>query len=153
MLEQLRQLAGKLIRGRHSSDFGAQLIVYALQIVSGVLVGAYVARYLGPSRLGILSLLVTLTAIVAPLLDLGTKQVLIKMLAQKDEDTDRVFWTVFIGRLVLSVVVFLVLLWVSLSGFFESLSGYELSIILLGLGTVLLTPLMQFECALIASRG
>jgi len=151
MLEKSRHLIGELVRGRHSSDFGAQLIVYALRIVSGVLVGAYVARYLGPSKLGIISLLLTLTAIVAPFLDLGTKQAMIKMLAQKDGSINRVFWTVLLVKLVLGAGIFIILAWLALSGFFESLAGHGGSIVLLGLGAILLSPFIQFECTLIAA--
>ena len=141
----------KIFKGRYSSDFLAQLIVYGLQIVSGVFVGAYVARYLGPSQLGVMSLILTIGVIVGPLLDLGTRAILIKKFSQEKNNLNQIFWTIFWVKLVLSCCITTALFVTIQSGLIGGLAGEAGLLIAFGLGIILLDPFTQFQCVIIAA--
>lgn len=151
MIKKIRKVYLSKIEGRHRSDLLAQLIVYALTIVSGIFIGAYVARYLGPSELGIMSILLTLAAIAVPLLDLGTHSILVKKFSQKSEEVRQLFWSVFWAKLALSGFLFLVLYQTVRAGIFSSLAGQPSLIIFLGLSVILISAVNQFRSNIVAA--
>lgn len=122
-----------------------------MQIVSGVFVGAYVARYLGPSQLGVMSLILTIGVIVGPLLDLGTRAILIKKFSQEKNNLNQIFWTIFWVKLVLSCCITTALFVTIQSGLIGGLAGEAGLLIAFGLGIILLYPFTQFQCVIIAA--
>jgi len=140
----------RILKNNQGSDFIAQLVVYALQIISGVFVGAYVARYLGAQQLGVISLLVTLVAISNPLIDMGTSTVLVKEFSQKKDDLNSVFWSLLSLKCALSLIMLLALYYLAGGGIIGALEKLSPMILLLGVSGVIFVPFAQFGSAVTA---
>ncbi|MDZ4851323.1 MAG: flippase [Pirellulaceae bacterium] len=82
-------------------QFGNQ----AISILNGVVVGAMVARHLGPENVGVLANAMSLVGIVGPILALGLDSILIREYIQTPSSRSRVFWTVISARFVLCILV------------------------------------------------
>lgn len=66
-----------------------------LRIISGVLVGIYVARYLGPEQFGVLSYALAISAFVLAITRLGMDAVLVRELVGKSSDQTALLGTAF----------------------------------------------------------
>lgn len=86
-------------------QFGNQ----AISILNGVLVGAMVARHLGPENIGILANSLSVTSICFSLLTLGLDNILIREYLQNPSTRSNLFWTVFFARSLLAGVAMTVL--------------------------------------------
>ena len=112
-----------------------------LQIIDGVLVGAWVARYLGPERLGILAYAVSLTALFSPLLMLGLDRVAVRDLVQKPAARGEIFWSVFGMRLVAVTAVLCLFILASFGGLLPADSSTERQVVLIAMLGMLGLPL------------
>ncbi|RMG70684.1 MAG: flippase, partial [Chloroflexi bacterium] len=77
-----------------------------LRLVLSVLVGAWVARYLGTEQYGQLNLAIAYLMLVAPIAELGLDQVVVKYLVERPEDTDSILGTAFWLRLFATLTMF-----------------------------------------------
>lgn len=68
---------------------------HALALVASFLVGAWVARYLGPTRFGIYNYALAIVALFTPLVALGLKDIVIRDIVRVPEDKDEILGTTF----------------------------------------------------------
>jgi len=133
-----------------SSDFFAQIFTFGMQIVSGLFVGAYVARYLGAANLGVLALFTAVLAITAPLVEMGTPGILVRHFALKKGNPAGIYWSLLQIKFVWALVL-LGVLYLLISGQVLPILGeIEHSMLLIGLGPLLLVSLSQ-NCSLLTS--
>jgi O-antigen/teichoic acid export membrane protein len=74
-------------------------------------VGAYVARYLGPSQYGLLNYSITVISLFSVIASLGLESIAVRELIKNERRTNVILGTAFILRLIASVTVLLVI-WV-----------------------------------------
>lgn len=79
----------------------------ALRLVSGLVVGVLVARYLGPEQFGILNYAMSFVAIFLVFSSLGLDSIVVKFVVAKSEDPNVIMGTAFLLRLMASVIVFI----------------------------------------------
>lgn len=77
-----------------------------IRIISGLIVGAWVARYLGPDDRGIMNYAIAYVALFMPLTELGFGSILIRELVRRPQEKGTLMGTAF----VMQVVAFLLLL-------------------------------------------
>lgn len=80
-----------------------------LRFIAGVLIGAYVARYLQPAQYGLLNYVISFVNFVAFFAALGLDSLLIRELVKDDAKRDVLMGTAFTMRIVASVTVLLLL--------------------------------------------
>lgn len=93
--------------------FGEQI----LRMVSGVFVGIWVARYLGPEQFGIFSYVTAFTALFSSIAKLGLDGIVVRNLINHPEKQDvylgTAFWMKLIGAALTIFLIALVLPWTS----------------------------------------
>jgi O-antigen/teichoic acid export membrane protein len=70
-----------------------------LRMTVALLVGVYVARYLGPDRYGVLNYALSFVGLFSVFAALGLNQIVIRDLVQAPQDLDRILGTAFLLRL------------------------------------------------------
>jgi PST family polysaccharide transporter len=78
-----------------------------ISILSGLLVGVWVARYLGPEQLGTLSYAVAFVAIVLPFAQLGLKDIVIRSIVQSPTGKNEILGTNLVLQLLASIATIL----------------------------------------------
>lgn len=78
-----------------------------LQMGLGLLIGVWVARYLGPQKFGLLSYALAFTSLFAPLATLGLDKVVVRDLVQHPSEKHQILGTAFAIRLVSSILAYL----------------------------------------------
>ncbi|MBP0014258.1 MAG: flippase [Roseofilum sp. SBFL] len=78
-----------------------------LQMCLGLLIGVWVARYLGPQKFGLLSYALAFTSLFAPLATLGLDKVVVRDLVQYPSEKNRILGTAFAIKLVSSILAYL----------------------------------------------
>jgi O-antigen/teichoic acid export membrane protein len=81
-----------------------------LRLIAGLFVGAYVARYLGPSQFGLLNYVISVVSIFIVLADLGLESILVRELIRNNKSRHRLMGTAFPLKLFGSISSFLLLL-------------------------------------------
>lgn len=83
-----------------------------INIFAGLLIGAWVARYLGPQQYGLFNYAIAFIALFMPIAGLGLKDILIRNIVRQPEDKERLLGTAFFLQLasgffvlVLSIIV------------------------------------------------
>ncbi len=128
-------------RRRIVGNFGWLVADKGLGILNGLVVGAVVARYLGPSDLGVLANASAIGAIVMPLVSLGFDPILLRDAVQSPDETRSTFWTMFWGRTLISLVVVGGIGICIATGLIPTGSTAEQHVLLLTVATCLLCPL------------
>jgi len=148
MLNKLK----KAFKNKHFNDYSFQLLNYSVSIVSGIFVGAYVARYIGPEGLGILAIFSTLVWFSNTTNDLGSNQYIVKSFSgNKNGDID-MFWSLlFLIRIPLSLLFFATSYLALKHGLFENAVGLDSWVILLGLTAICISPISQFNQLVVAN--
>lgn len=95
------------------ANIGWLTIGKLLQMMVGVLVGVWVARYLGPAEFGQISYALAFVGLVAPLASMGVDSLAVRDLVREPEEKDEILGTIFVlklfgGCLVLPIVFILV---------------------------------------------
>jgi len=67
----------------------------AVNVVAGLFVGAWVARYLGPTRYGIFNYALAIVALFTPFVTLGLKDIVIREIVRKPEHKNEILGTAF----------------------------------------------------------
>ncbi len=82
-----------------------------LRLFSGLFVGVYVARYLGPAQYGMLNYAISVVALVSSVASLGLDSLVVREIVRDDGTRrDRIMGTAFLLHLVATVVLYLLLL-------------------------------------------
>lgn len=111
------------------------LIEQLLRIISGVFVGIYVARYLGPEQFGVLSYALAIVAILTALSRLGMDAILVRDLARSSHLRQELMGTAFYLMLLAGVISALVLSGLVLT--LESSPENQLYILIISVGALL----------------
>lgn len=77
-----------------------------LRLFAGLLVGVYVARYLGPERFGLLNYTLSFAGLFTAFATLGLDIIVVRSLVQSVEDRDRLLGTAFILKLMGGIGIF-----------------------------------------------
>lgn len=85
------------------------LAEYGLKIFSGIFVGIYVARYLGPEEFGLLSYALAIVSIFTIISRLGMESILVRDLSKYPEKRQAYMGTAFILMLLTSIACILIL--------------------------------------------
>ena len=107
------------------------LFEYMLKIVSGIFVGIYIARYLGPDQFGILNYVIAIVAVFLAIGRLGMDAILVRELARNPDRRKNIMATSFWLMLIASFLAFLAIF--SLSFFIEGEKQVRLYIWVLSL--------------------
>ena len=117
---------------RYLSNTTWLLVEKVFRLILTLVVWAYVARYLGPEQIGLLSYATSLVGLVAVVASIGLDNVLIRELVKTPEDNDSLVGTAFWLQLLGATVVFtLVLTALRFSGF-DRLTSSLVSVIAAG---------------------
>ncbi|MDJ1175491.1 flippase [Roseofilum capinflatum] len=76
-----------------------------LQMGLGLIVGVWVARYLGPNQFGLLSYAIAFVSLFNPLISLGLDGIVVRDLARNSEDKDEIIGTSFTLKLLTGLLV------------------------------------------------
>ncbi|GIC77264.1 flippase [Moritella sp. F3] len=85
-----------------------------LRMSLGLLVGVWVARYLGPERFGLFSYAQSIAALFTTVATLGLDSIVVKKLVDDQSDRDKILGTSFTLKFI-SAIFILILLWITLS--------------------------------------
>ncbi|MCC9599038.1 flippase [Stieleria sp. JC731] len=129
------------LRSRVPSNLAWLFFGKGVAVLDSVIIGAIVARYLGPSQLGILSYAASLLAIALPFLTFGFDRILVRDFVQAPNRRDADFWLAVIFRLVLVCVVAAGGAALLHSGTIEFSSPQEYRVLLITLLGLLAVPL------------
>lgn len=101
-----------------------------LAIFHSLVVGAIVARYLGPSGFGILAFATAIYVILKPLVNLGSDKVVTREFVKKSDRAD-LFWTTFFARIGLGSLAVISVALCMATGAIELSSNAELWVIII----------------------
>lgn len=96
-----RQLSGRVVLQKVLSNSGWLLADQILRIGLGALLSIWVARYLGPERLGAYNYAVSLVALVAPIASFGLDSLVVRDLVRMPENMQRILASAVVLRLVM----------------------------------------------------
>jgi len=115
-----RLLEGKV--GLHTAIHNSGWIFFdkILRALLGLLVGAWVARYLGPSQFGELAYCIAFIGIFQSVVNLGLDGIVVREIANEPKRANIILGTVFRLRLLLGIV-----LWVLAVGVYGLSNGFE----------------------------
>lgn len=77
-----------------------------LRMGVGLVIGIWVARYLGPEMFGVLSFALAFVGLFGPIGALGLKQIVVRDLVKQPDDTSRILGTAAMIRLIAGVVTY-----------------------------------------------
>lgn len=115
------------------SNTGWQIADNIVRMGVGLLIGIWVARYLGPEKFGLLSYALAFAALFAPIAALGLDDIAVRNLVRNAEERDSTLGTVFVLKLaggVVSCVTAVIAIFVLRSA--DVLSHWLVAIIALG---------------------
>lgn len=82
-----------------------QLVDKVLRLLATLVVGIWVARYLGPLQFGELNYAAAIASLLTPLCDVGLTAIVIRDLVARPQDRPRILASAFVLKLVASLVV------------------------------------------------
>ena len=115
----LRQDVCRTMKWRLLANLNWLFADKVLRLIGGLLVGVWVARYLGPERFGELNYALAFVAMFAAVARLGMDQVVIRELIQRPEQEGEILGSVFVLKLLASLAALAVVVpvaWVAQSG-------------------------------------
>ncbi|MCE9681655.1 flippase [Halomonas alkalisoli] len=97
---------------RYAANTSWMMAEQMLRIIAGLLVGIWVARYLGPEQFGLFSYVIAFTAIFGGMAKLGLDGIMVRELVNKPEMRDTylgtAFWLKFCGAFMVMALIALV---------------------------------------------
>ena len=90
-----------------TENIGWLFINRILGLVIGVFTGVWLARYLGPEKLGILNYAITFTGLFGVITSLGLDSIIVRDIVKKPEEKDLILGTSFILKLIAGIFVFI----------------------------------------------
>lgn len=105
IVNKISQLINHSGAMKYLSNISWLLIEKILRLIAGLLVGIWVARYLGPEQFGKLSYAQSFVAIISVLAVLGLNDVVIRDLVKDEHQRDILLGTAFVLKLIGSMLV------------------------------------------------
>ena len=115
-----KNLEDKYPLSKLGSNFFWLLADKGFYLIDALIVGALVARYLGPTDVGRLANAMAFVSLFLPLVLFGLDRIVVRNLVQNPTNRSRDFWSVFFVRLVLGLLTTLLLLVLLTSGILGS---------------------------------
>lgn len=106
-------------------------------LASALLVGIFVARYLGPTQYGIMNYAVSFVTLFLVIATFGFENIEIREEAKANDQKDVILGTVFVLRLLLSIVTIVT---ISVVAYINETDLYTYGIIMIYAITVILSP-------------
>ena len=106
-------------------------------LISALLVGIFVARYLGPTQYGVMNYAVSFVTLFLVIATFGFENIEIREEAKANDQKDTILGTVFVLRLLLSLVTIIL---ISVVAYINEADLYTFGIIMVYAITVMLTP-------------
>ena len=106
-------------------------------LVSALLVGVFVARYLGPTQYGVMNYAISFVSLFLVIATFGFENIEIREEAKANEQKDSILGTVFTLRLLLSLITIIL---ISIVAYINESDLYTFGIIMVYAITVMLTP-------------
>ena len=106
-------------------------------LVSALLVGIFVARYLGPTQYGVMNYAVSFVTLFLVIATFGFENIEIREEAKANDQKDTILGTVFVLRLLLSLVTIIL---ISVVAYINEADTYTFGVIMVYAITVILTP-------------
>lgn len=106
-------------------------------LVSALLVGVFVARYLGPTQYGVMNYAISFVTLFLVIATFGFENIEIREEAKANEQKDTILGTVFTLRLLLSLITIIL---ISIVAYINESDLYTFGIIMVYAITVMLTP-------------
>src|SRR5438105_1106276 len=82
----ISQFRGRALLRKVVHNAGWQITDKVLRMFLGLLVGLWVARYLGPANFGLLNFAIAFSALFTPVADLGLQVIVVRELVQRPDD-------------------------------------------------------------------
>jgi PST family polysaccharide transporter len=86
----IRQLRARTLLRKVVRNTGWQITDKVLRMFLGLLVGLWVARYLGPADFGLLNFAIAFSALFMPVADLGLQVIVVRELVRRPDDRARI---------------------------------------------------------------
>lgn len=140
MVSKYFQLSKKVKRIIYNTSW--MLLEQFLRMFSGILVGIYMARYLGPEKFGVLSYILAITAIFVTVARMGMDSVLVRELTKNPKEKVQLLGTAFWMMMLSSFLCYFILL--VINSIVSENQEIERFIIIVG-GSILFTPALLIE--------
>ena len=98
-----------LLKNKYSTNIGWTLIEKLLSLVSALIIGVLVIRYLGPEQFGILSYSLSYVAIFSFLVSLGLDGIVVREIVRNPKDSNIIVTTSFVMKLLVLLIVVLII--------------------------------------------
>lgn len=105
----IMHLLNRLQGGGYLKNSSWMLAEYILKIISGLFVGIYVARFLGPEQFGIISYALAVVSIFMAISRLGMESILVRDLARFPESRNEIMATAFYLMLIAAIASIFIL--------------------------------------------
>lgn len=140
MLPSLLKTDDKVKKYIHNSAW--MLLEQFLKMFSGIFVGIYMARYLGPEKFGVLSYIMALSAFFITIARMGMDSVLVRELTKQPERKEQLLGTAFWMMMPIALLCYTILLVITAI----TNESLEIKIFTLIIGTsILFTPSLLFD--------
>lgn len=113
------------------------LVAKIVGLISALLVGIMVARYLGPEQYGLMNYVVSFVWLFLIIATFGFENIEIREEAKRNDERDKIIGTTFVMRLVLSVAAIL-MIW--LAAYLNEADSYTISLIMIYSVYIIMTP-------------
>ena len=110
MLRKLRLLPKNESVVKYFKNTSWLFLEKILRIISGLFIGVWLARYLGPEQFGTFSYVQSFVGLVAVFASLGLERIVVKALVDKEFDRNIVLGTAFLMKFAAASAVFFILL-------------------------------------------
>ena len=98
-----------LLKNKYSTNIGWTLIEKLLSLVSALIIGVLVIRYLGPEQFGLLSYSLSYVAIFSFLVSLGLDGIVVREIVRNPKDSNIIVTTSFVMKLLVLLIVVLII--------------------------------------------
>ena len=128
------------------------LIDRAIALADAFLIGALVARHLGPDKVGVLAYAASIVAVMSTLATLGTDTVVVRQLIRLPEQRGKMIWSLAAARAAAAALLFFIIAAMAAAAFLaRSLTGTEAAVLILCSVPLLCSPLLLAKLLLDAA--
>ena len=114
MIRKFQSIVSRGVANKYAKNTGWMFVEQGVRAAAGLIVGAYVARYLGPSQFGLISYALAISSIFLGLSRLGMDSILVRELVNNPKHTSKIMGTAFTMMILASVTSFIGLIMVLL---------------------------------------
>jgi polysaccharide transporter, PST family len=98
LIQAIARFRGRILLHKLIGNTAWQLVDKVLRLVTGLFVGIWVARYLGPSEYGLLNFSIAFVALFTPIGEIGLQSIVIRDLVRRPGDRARILASSLILR-------------------------------------------------------